>query len=134
MIDFDKLALSPCMEAFAEGAEWQSGRLAGWNDIMGIYDDAYLPVDLIGSEDGIAGDHITSSRPVLGVQLSQFAIFGCEPEQADLIKVRRGLYRIHEVQPDGRGGLLLILNSAAGENDAVPQYPEGFGCRGPYGR
>ncbi|GAN90968.1 phage protein [Gluconobacter frateurii M-2] len=129
MIDFDKLALSPCMEAFAEPAQWQSGRLGDWNDISGIYDEAYLPVDLIGAEDGIIGSHITSAKPVLGVQQSQYAIYGCEPEQSDVIKLRGRTFRIHETQPDGRGGLLLILNDAARESDALPKYPEGFGCR-----
>lgn len=121
MIDFDKLALEPCMATFAEPAKWRSGRLADWVAITGVYDDAYFPLDPLGGDDGIGGVHITTSRPVLGVQLSALAV---EPEQGDLIGVRGMIYRIHEVQADGRGGALLVLNDAEGESDALScAYP-----------
>ena len=121
MIDFDKLALGPCMTTFAEPARWQSGRLGDWVAMTGVYDDAYYPLDPLGGDDGMGGVHVTTSRPVLGIQLSALAV---EPDQGDLIEMRGKMYRIHEVQPDGRGGALLILNDATGENDALPgDYP-----------
>ena len=82
----------------------------------------------------MAGDLAASWSAGMGGKGAHAALYGGDPVQSDLSGGRSALYRVHAVQPDGGGGLLLNLNSAAGENDAIPQYPEGFGCRGPYGR
>lgn len=63
MIDFDKLALEPCMATFAEPAKWRSGRLADWVAITGVYDDAYFP--LIRLAEMMGWVVFTSRHPVL---------------------------------------------------------------------
>lgn len=130
-VDWDDVVLGPCQSVFGESARWKSGRTGEWVDITGIYDEGFQSVDLLGSEDGMSPTHISSSRPIFGIRIAQFP---CLPEQGDLIEIRAKTFRVRELQPDSHGAARIELNDASGENDAVPQYPEGFGCRGPYSR
>ncbi|MBS1067255.1 head-tail joining protein [Gluconobacter cerinus] len=125
-VDWDLLVLGPCQDVFGEPARWQSGPSGDWIDITGIYDEGFRPVDLIGVEDGMTPSHISSSAPMLGIRTSQFVRL---PEQSDLIEIRGKTYRVREVKPDSHGGARIELNDASGEGNALPKYPEGFGCR-----
>jgi hypothetical protein len=72
-------------------------------DITGIYDDAYVEVDPAG------GMGVTSARPVLGVQLSEFP---SPPQQRDRLTVvgTGETFIVKEVRPDNHGAAKLMLN------------------------
>lgn len=73
------------------------------SDISGVYDAAYVEVDLAG------GMGIPTARPVLGVQLSQFSTL---PLQGDRLTIKRTgeTFLVREVRPDGHGSAKLMLN------------------------
>lgn len=104
MIDWDSLVIGPLMKVFGEPepVRFMPATLAPFG-IDGIYDPAYVEVELAG------GMGVTSARPVLGVQLSQFA---SPPLQGDrLTIVRTGeTFLVKEVRPDGHGWAKLMLN------------------------
>jgi hypothetical protein len=114
-IDWDTLLIGPCMNAFAEPVTYTPAGGAPYQ-ITGVFDRAYLeqlPFGGGGGQEplgfGSAGN-ITAARPVLGVQLSQFAQ---EPAQDDTVLIPSvGIaYTVKEVQPDGHGWALLLLST-----------------------
>jgi len=84
---------------------------------QGVFDEAYIEVTPAGAgpfsstdsmEFGAVGG-ITEARPVLGVQLSAMKT---APGQEDLVLINSRSYVVKEVQPDGHGWALLLLNLA----------------------
>jgi len=116
-VDWDGLVLGPCQSVFGETAFWKSPRHPGQVQITGIFDKAFYALDPLGGEDGMAPVHISTTVPILGVQLSQFPV---PPEQGDLVTVRGKIYRVREVRSDSHGAARLELNTAEDENDPLP--------------
>ncbi|WP_010514091.1 head-tail joining protein [Komagataeibacter oboediens] len=114
-IDFDALALGPCMDTFGEDIVYQPAA-GGSYTITGIPDVPYKPA-FADQIDGLTPTNIISDDAVVGIQLSQLPV---TPLQGDLLTMRGILYRVREPQPDGRGGMLLTLNNAEHENDPIP--------------
>jgi hypothetical protein len=117
-IDWDRLVIGPTVAIFGDQVRYSTrGRSF---DITGVFDEQYLGMNPIagGFTLGDPGA-ITTAMPVLGVQLSQFTEKGAEPAQGDVFEMRSGLhagevYEIKEVQPDGHGHALLLLNALMG--------------------
>jgi len=106
MIDWDKIVNGPVMGVFGEPAVFQPVVGAPF-DIHGTFHEAYKSVDLVG------GMGVTSEMPALGVQLSEFLI---HPLQKDRVAITAtalhggGTYAVKEVQPNGLGAAVLLLN------------------------
>lgn len=103
MIDWDKAVVGPSISVFGEPVQYQPATTAPF-DITGVYDDAYVEVDQAG------GMGVSSARPVLGVQLSQFP---SPPAQGDRLVVNRTgeMFIVKKVRSDSHGAVLLMLNS-----------------------
>jgi hypothetical protein len=103
------------MQAFGEQVEFTSPNRVPVL-VTAIFDRAYLELTPMGGGPqeplhfGAAGN-VTSRRPVLGVQLSQFP---WPPQNGDAIRIVASNlhYTIQEVQEDGKGGAKLLLTKA----------------------
>jgi hypothetical protein len=117
-VDWDKLVIGPTTAIFGDEVCFVAGDDSF--DIVGVFDEAYLELTPLGhGGDAIESfsfgspGGITSSKPVLGVQLSQFR---CRPpKQGDTLVVRSGAhagerFEVKEVRPDGHGAAKLMLN------------------------
>jgi hypothetical protein len=105
VIDWDTLVLGPAMAQFGEAVTYAFAGAAPVA-ISGVYDEQYTAVDVVD------GQGVTSSMPVLGVQLSQLPAL---PQQGDQLTIVRTAQRfsVREVRPDGHGWAKLLLNQAA---------------------
>ncbi|MET3135531.1 hypothetical protein AAKU55_005842 [Oxalobacteraceae bacterium GrIS 1.11] len=105
-IDWDKLVSGPVMAVFGEAARFLPVAGAPF-DIQGAFHEAYKSVDLVG------GMGMTSEMPALGVRLADFP---ARPLQKDRVTIAAtglhggGTYVVKEVQPNGIGGAVLLLN------------------------
>ncbi|WP_428492159.1 head-tail joining protein [Rhodopila sp.] len=113
-VDFDALVIGPCIAVFGEAVMYYGEAIF---PITGVFDEAYLeltPLGVGGMSDGNFGA-VSTEKPVLGVQLSQFPVQH-QPEQDDTLVVVRtnATYRVKEVRVDGHGGAKLLLNLQAG--------------------
>ena len=121
-IDWDRLVIGPTVEIFGEGNRSAGGGRkpiryhtpVGSFDIDGVFDEEYLNLTPLGrGSDGAellslgAPGAISTTMPVLGVQLSQFEI---PPEQGDTLEIRGQAFAVKEVRPDGHGWAKLLLN------------------------
>lgn len=102
MIDWDAAVLGPLNGVFGESA-WYMPATTRPLPITGIFDEAYRDIDLAG------GMGVSTTQPVLGVQLSQFPEL---PEQGDRLTIARTkeTFIVKEVRPDGHGAAKLMLN------------------------
>lgn len=106
MIDWDRMVNGPVMGVFGEPALFQPVIGAAFG-IHGTFHEAYKSVDLVG------GMGVTSEMPALGVQLSEFPV---HPLQKDRVVITAtslhggGTYVVKEVQPNGVGAAVLLLN------------------------
>lgn len=111
MIDFGALVLGPCIGIFGEAPNapvlYQTASAPAF-PVNGVFDQAYRPIDPLMIE-GMDTSHVTTTRPCLGVRLSDFLI---QPQQNDLVTIRGAQYRVSEVHSDGVGGARLMLNTA----------------------
>lgn len=71
--------------------------------ILAVFDKAHVSVD------PGTGAPISSTNPILGVQLSQFV---AEPRKGDRVAIGGVTYNVIECQPDGVAGALLELHKA----------------------
>jgi len=120
-VDWDNLVIGPTIACFGDPVQYEA--CGGWFPITGVFDEAYLELTPLGKgEDGTEAfslgspGAITTARPVLGVQLSQFVL---PPEQNDTLTIMGGKfiggrYVVKEVRPDGHGGAKLLLNEYGG--------------------
>jgi hypothetical protein len=116
-VDWSRLVIGPTVEVFGVRVLFNSGE--HFFDITGVFDEAYLELTPLGrggddTETFSLGSPgaITSERPVLGVQLSQFPHY---PKQGDTLEILEGEQRgerfvVKEVRPDGHGWAKLPLN------------------------
>ncbi|WP_298281254.1 hypothetical protein [Acidocella sp.] len=109
-VDWDGLVIGPLAATFGQSVTYthQAGTVEA---ITGVFDSEYLSLDPIGGSLEQLGSpaNITSSRPVLGVQLSQFL---AAPLQGDTLTLATGAaYSVMEVRPDGHGWAKLLLNA-----------------------
>lgn len=106
MIDWDRMVNGPIMGVFGERASFRPAGGAAF-DIRGTFHEAYKSVDLL------SGVGMTSEAPALGVRLSEFP---APPLQKDHVVITAtslhdgGTYIVKEVQSNGIGGALLLLN------------------------
>lgn len=110
-VDWDSLVIGPLMEAFGDPITYTPAAGVAFQ-ITGVFDNEYLDLNAIGSEIDRVGmpGNITTSRPVLGVQISQFSLV---PTQGDKITLLSGAsYTVMEVRQDGHGWAKLLLNEA----------------------
>ena len=120
-VDWDRLVIGPTVGIFGVRVLFNRGE--HFEEIVGVLDEEYLELTPLGrgGDDtesfslGAPGA-ITSQRPVLGVQLSQFRY---EPRQGDTLEVLEGdqageRYQVKEVRPDGHGHAKLLLNENFG--------------------
>ena len=81
-LNWDSLVIGPCQQIFGDDPVlWQSSGTTGWVEISGIYDEGFLALQPIGGEeDGLTPVHVSTSKPVLGIQLSQFEQYSTPPQ------------------------------------------------------
>ncbi|MGI4849561.1 MAG: head-tail joining protein [Janthinobacterium lividum] len=106
MIDWDAVCNAPVMAVFGELAQFQPYNADPF-DVHGTFHEAYKSIDLAG------GMGITTESPAFGIRLAEFAL---PPGQRDEIRITPtnlhggGVYTVKEVQPNGIGAAVLILN------------------------
>lgn len=71
----------------------------------GKYDEKHAAVDLGGNADA------STTVPVLTVRIADFSVI---PQQDNRLTVRQQRYSIYDPQPDGQGGLRLVLKERKG--------------------
>lgn len=122
MIDWDALVIGPAVAVFGElvlyqpkAPRWPGGPLVSSGlqlPVIGVFDAEYLELSplAIGEMIGMPSN-IGSTRPVLGVQMSQFPV---PPAQGDLLLVAATgqAFVVAEVRADGHGHAKLLLNEA----------------------
>ena len=108
MIDWDSMVVGPTTATFGDPDVLFQPRCGTPYKVTGVFDEAYQEMAGI---DGLFPSNITNTRPVLGVQLSQFVT---PPVQDDAVTIPSNgrTYWINEVQPDSHGGALLLLGNA----------------------
>lgn len=133
MIDWDTIVIGPTVAVFGQPVLYQPMMQAGPYGpldsrvpaapafaITGVFDSEYLSLQPLAVGDLASGGHpsmvavpsqISGTRPVLGVQLSQFTT---APAQGDLLTIvaTGAVYVVQEVRPDGHGAAKLPLNEA----------------------
>ena len=118
MIDWEQV-LGPCMKAFGEPVTFRHMPDGTEEQLQAVFDAGYLELEPMGRGGpgvesmafGLAGG-ISTSRPMLGVQLSQFQV---PPQQDDQAIIRGHLYIVREVQADSHGAAKLLLSEAEEE-------------------
>jgi hypothetical protein len=121
VIDWDDLVVGATVAIFGDGTDanprpFRYVSAAGVQWIDGVFDDQYLAMTPLG-HGGLESEMlslgapgvITTSTPVLGVQLSQFRR---PPEQGAIVEIRGTTYAVREVRSDGHGWAKLLLNEA----------------------
>lgn len=108
MIDWGAIVNGPVMGLFGEPVQYLP--IAGTPiTINGTFHEAYNSVTVA---DGMP---VTTESPALGVNLSDFPV---PPRQKDEVTITAtalhagGIYTVKEVQKNGIGGALLLLNHA----------------------
>ena len=71
-------------------------------DTIGIFDAAHEAVEI-----DTAGVAVSNRRPVLDFRCKDL---GIEPEAGEIVEVNDSTYQVIDVQPDGQGGVRLILH------------------------
>jgi hypothetical protein len=103
-IDFSTLVLGPAMAAFGEPVTYDP-----------VEGDAFAltaVVDLAHAEVSFTdGAPVSTVKPMLGVRLADFPA-GIAPQQDDQATVRGTLYDVVDVEPDGQGGAMLVMQEA----------------------
>lgn len=102
MIDWDKVVVGPVTGVFGESVHFMPATTRPV-DITGVYDAAYVEVDVAG------GMGMTSARPVLGVQLSEFLTLPLQGDRLTIIRTGE-TFVVKEVRDDGHGAAKLMLN------------------------
>jgi len=125
VIDWDTIVIGPTVAVFGQPVLYKpmvSAGPVGPRDsrvpatapfaITGVFDAEYLELAPLAIGDMIGlPSQITSARPVLGIQLSQFLTPPAQGDRLTIIETGR-VYVVQEVQPDGHGGAKLPLNEA----------------------
>jgi hypothetical protein len=102
MIDWDSLVAGPIVNVFGEPVRYMPATTRPFN-IAGNFVAAYVEID------PQSGMGVTTARPMLGVQLSQFPT---QPLQGDRLTILRTgeTYSVNDVRDDSHGWANLILN------------------------
>ncbi len=127
MFDWDATVLAANFEIFGELFTYAPARAGASSfTINAIFDAGFTSVEID------SGQSMSSVRPRLGVQISQFTVFGqtllgntpppadySAPLQGDYVRreLDQRLYRVKEVQPDSHGHVHLELNAIATNNE-----------------
>jgi hypothetical protein len=106
VIDWDKVVNGPVMGVFGETAQYRPYSGMPF-DVPSTFHEAFSNVSVV---DGMA---VTTVSPALGVNLSDFP---APPRQKDEVVIAAtslhggGTFTVKEVQPNGVGSALLLLN------------------------
>jgi hypothetical protein len=110
-IDWDAELIGPLTSQFGLGdpenpkpIRYTSSRDGSVFDINGVFDEAHEQIEVDGN-----GTPISTVSPILGVQLSAFPP-GAAPKKRDMLVIGGTTYIVGDVQSDGHGWALLILN------------------------
>jgi hypothetical protein len=113
VIDWDALVIGPTVATFGEPVTYNTPSAS--LQITGVFDEAYIGLSPFGARAGAPEPLaiglvglITTEKPVLGVQLSQFP--GDQPDQNDTVIIRGNTYEVQEVRIDSHGWAMLTLN------------------------
>lgn len=106
-IDFETLALKPCINSFGKPViyQYKSGQTMEINAVCDEVTHQHDPMS--GMDAGDSG--VMASRTVIGISLADFAM---EPDMGDKVTFNGSDYYVQEVQKDGQGGAHLVLNNA----------------------
>ena len=119
-VDWDTELLTPLFAEFGQGVVYTPASTGVALQISGVYDNEYL--DLTALDRGAVEmfgkpANTTESRPVLGIQLSQFQVPPVQGDQltlmnpGDVFPIATGAsYAVMEVRPDSHGWAKLLLN------------------------
>lgn len=99
--DDASLASEACRDVFGSSVSYTPASGGGPYELVAIFDRPFQAVELGPSEVAIAG-----RRPVLDVILADLPI---SPAVGDSLTVDGGSYTVEEIEPDGRGGVKLLL-------------------------
>lgn len=114
VIDFSALVLGPAMATFGETVRYTPGLRSpiytgASFEITGVFDHAHIEAGELGNPG------VNTTRPVLGVQLSQFPA-GYDPENAQkdtFTVIRTGeTFVVKSGKKDSHGGARLDANAA----------------------
>jgi hypothetical protein len=122
VIDWDAFVLGPTISVFGQAALYQpmTPQYAGGPlvpkgsalSIVGVFDEGYQEIDPLATGDLIGrNSYVTSARPVLGVRLSQMPLYPMQGDRLAIVLTSQA-FVVGEVQPDGHGHALLLLNDA----------------------
>ena len=112
MIDWDRLVGTPTVAIFGQPVAYTSTAGGALFPITGVYDEAYTELAPLNAGEGGEPSFISTTRPVLGVQLGQFLV---PPAQGDSLVVGGTQFWVREVRPDGHGHAKLMLNYNQGQ-------------------
>jgi hypothetical protein len=107
-IDFDAVVLGPVMGIFGGEITYYPASALGRTGLTlpdAVFDEAYLVVTLDGDVE------VSTVMPVLGVRTAHFSAMAGEPARNGQVEIPgHGAYVVRDVQPDGQGHALLMLN------------------------
>lgn len=115
-VDFDALALAPCLETFGEEILWQSCQDGVERIIPGIFDAGWRGQDVPGAFDGLSPTHVTTCLPVLGLRRADLPFL---PKQGDRFQIRGENFVAQEIRPDSHGGIHVALNRGEAPEEPV---------------
>jgi hypothetical protein len=102
-IDFDTLALAPCLEAFGQPVTYRPGA-ARPVTLTGIY-NRFSTTEVIDTQTGLT---LNVTRPTVAIRQADIPS-GIEPCQGEAIEAGGIFWAIADVIPDGMGQVLLQL-------------------------
>ena len=113
MIDLGALTLQAAMDAFAQPATLQRGT-APPITLRGVF-DRHAAV----TEQDRDGALVSIRRPRFGLHLADLPA-GTTIMQGDVLRVAGATYKVHDVQPDGLGGVALTLTARPLAESSLP--------------
>ena len=108
-LSYDQRVLAPCVAVFGEAAQGNPVPVctplggAPVFSLDGIFDDAYLPLDVDTSLE------VVTAQPRLAVRISQYPP-GRAPAPSDQWLIRGTVYVVRAIELDGKGEAGLLLN------------------------
>ena len=96
--DFAHSVLEACVTTFGRDVTYRSTQ--GSQSLKGIFDAAH---QIISLQDGL---EYSTIKPTLGIRLSDLE---ASPIQGDEVVIESIRHQVVDIQPDGQGGALLIL-------------------------
>ena len=106
MIDFSGTVIQSCQDAFAQPVIYLPAS-GGSYAVRGIFREAYTAIEIVD------GAPVSTTKPLLGIRLAEWPSVPQPGEQVEIVGTRT-VYVINNTNPDGMGGLRLLLNWVSG--------------------